>query len=433
MAPKGKTAAKAAPAPAPAEEVGAIVAGSKVRFLGYDDSVPEEEQLLEADKVYEVVGFTEPDADYPDGNPIVQTENPDFDPSKKEHPEKNPRMTDVEVFAEEIELVEDDAPAAAEAEAAPAAPAKGKGKTTAKAAEPAAEAAPAKASKAAAKAPAKAEASAPAKAAKAPAKVAGKKAAEPEPAPEGEGHDNGHDLPDLENEDPGVVELLESGENLIQIAQELETDTGRQEYRLGGILYHIQKDKAYLEVEGGQEYAEKGGFAKFLQEYFNIDYRKAMYLIEIYVHFTQAGIDDAAEVVAQMGWTKASKIAKLLTVEGQDAGELIELASNSTVSDLSSAIQEQKTVGGTRVGGEVVTRTTLRFRLVEQEGADVQATLEAIAETNGLKDIGEALVWLCDDYNQQHGGEAQADAAPAQGKSKPAAKAAPAKRGAVKA
>jgi hypothetical protein len=151
-----------------------------------------------------------------------------------------------------------------------------------------------------------------------------------------------------------------------------------------------------------------------------------MYLIKIYIAFNVAGIEDAAEKVAAMGWTKASKIAPLMLVEGQDAGELIELASTSSVGDLSTAIVDSKRIGGTP--GEVKRRVTLRFRFFEEEGATINAILEEAKSQLSCKDIGEALSHIVQEWAQEHGGgTATKAAAPAQ-KAAPAKKAAAARR-----
>lgn len=421
MATKGKPAAKAAPAPAPVEAE--IAVGSQVRFLGYPDDTPDNERVLTEGEVYEVSGITEPEGDDPGGNPILTIDNPDFNPKKKENPDTNPKHLEVEVFPEEVELVEEEAEQAEEAAAPAPAPAPAAKKGAKAAAAPAAaKSAPAKSGKAAAK-------SAPAKAA--PAKKGAKKA-EPEQAEEAADPDA---LPELENEDAEVLALIEQSDNLIETAQTLEANAATAEFQLGGVLYHIKKDKAYLELEGGEEYAETGGFQKFLAEYFNIEYRKAMYLIDIYVNFSLAGIEAPAETVARIGWAKASKIARLMTAEGQNPEELIELAENNTVVDLSSALREQVEVGGTRTAGEKKTRVTLRFRLFEEEGKTTEEILKACAEKQGLKDIGEALVFIVNDWATNNTEVAQSaaprQAAPAAKKA--VAKAAPAKRAAVKA
>lgn len=408
------TAKKAAPA-AKQEAVEVLdeinEVGQTVRFMGYGADVEEADQILVEGETYEVIGFTEAEGDDPGGDPIVSIENPDFNPKKKEHPETNPKTLDVQVFAEEVELVTDEAEAEPEPE--PAKPAK--------AAKPAAtkgkaEAAPAK--PAATKG--KAEKAAPAKAV--PAKVA--KALKNAPPEVEDEEEVSHDILDtvLENEDAEVMALVEGSDDLIATAQELDSRAAATEYQFGGILYHIRKEKAYLKVDGGEAYAEKGGFEKFLQEFFNIEYRKAMYLIKIYIGFNVAGIENAAETVAEMGWTKASKIAPLMMVEGQKPEELIELAKTSTVSDLSTAIMDSKRIGGSP--GTAKARLTLRFRFFEEEASTVNAILEAAKEQLTLKDIGEALSHIVQEWAQEHGGgEATKETAPKQKTAaKPAAK-----------
>lgn len=403
------TKAKAAPAPAPAE----IEAGNNVKFLGYGDDVPEEERVLEEGAVYPVSAVE-------DGSYFVQFPNPDFD-EKKKVSDKNPERLEIDCFAEEIELTdepnvfEDDGAAEeqqAEEVAAPApAPAASKAKTSTKAAAPAAskaEKTPAGKGKAAA-APAAA------------AKGKGKAAAKEEPAGEDEGEG---DLVELEGEDESVLAIVHGEEDIIAAAQGLEAEAATSEYRLGGVLRHILKTKAYLEVEGGQEYAEPGGFKLFLSHFFNIDYRKAMYLIQIYEAFTLAGIEDPAGAVAKIGWTKASKIAGPMLAEGANADDLITLAERNTVSDLSTVLTEQVKEGVKKEGGEIVTRTTLKFRFLEDEAATVTSILDAVKEKYGLKDIQEAMLYALSEFhandNEGTAKDAPAQAAPAT-KSKAAA------------
>lgn len=403
-APAKKTIA-AAPAPAPVEqeaEAGAVDVGTAVTFLGYDENVPAEEQFLTQGETYEIAGFTEASGDDPNaadydagGDPYVMIANPSYNPKARET-DANPKQIAIPLYEGEYEVAGDAEPdpAAAPAAVAPAA------KT-------------------------------------APAKTAGKKAA-PAPVaaaePEGEAEDPDA-MPDLEGEDEEVLALINGERDLIEVAQELEATAATSEYRLGGVLFHIKKDKAFLNVEGGEQYGEKGGFGTFLKDYFNIEYRKAMYLIDIYVAFTQAQIENPAEAVARMGWAKASKIARPMQLEGANPTDLVSLAESNTLADLSTAIKEQVEVGGTRTPGTSVTRTTLKFRLLEQAGATVTQVLEAVQSAQSFKDIGEALVYVISDWAANNAPAAAAAAAPRQGavgKPAPAAKkAAPAAKKAV--
>jgi hypothetical protein len=386
-----RPAAKAAPAPAPEPVVEAagealpVEKGGSLKFLGYAADVPEAEQVLVAEQEYEIVDVTET------GNPVVRFENPDFDAKKKETPDKNPKFLEVDCFEGEFEVTAA-APEAAPEVAAPAVAAAGK------------------------KAPAKAAAKAPAAAA---------------PAAEEEVVDP-DDMPDLDNEDANVLELVSGSNDLIATAQELESQVSSTEYQLGGVLFHIRKDKLHrnLADENGkviEVYSEKGGFEKFLDDYFQLGYRKAMNLIEIYVNFTLAGIEDPASKVASIGWTKASKIAKHLVQEGANPEELVQLAEENTVTDLVTTLKEQVTVGGTAgEGGQKVKRITFRFRYVEEEGNAIVTTLEKAKEQLGLKSTEEALAHIVTEWATANGGEqATGKAAPRQtaaAGAKPAAK-----------
>jgi len=365
-----------------------IDVGSEVKFLGYGPDVPEDEQFLEAGETYVVSALPEIVKD-DDNNDVqtgyaVQVANPDFNPKKKPNDNTNPEFLEVEVMPEEIELI----PAEPEVKEAPAKAGKGKGKAAA-----------------AAEAPAKGKGKGAAKKA-APAK---KDAAEKEAE---------DDMPDLEGEDESVLALVEESDDLIATAQELEANVATTEYQLGGVLYHIKKSKEHLKVDGGEVYGEPGGFKKFLMDYFNLDYRKAMYLIEIYTCFTIAGIEAPSQIVAEIGWTKASKIAKHLVGENADVEGLIELARENTVQDLSTSITEQVEVGGSRTAGEKVKRVSLNFRLFEEQAGIVDDALKAAVEQLGLKDINEALVHIVQEWVVLNGGEA------AQQGEKPAGKAA---------
>lgn len=405
---------KSAPV-AEVQESDAIEIGSSVRFLGYGADTPEAERTLEEGGVYPIVGLPGVEQDE-DGNEIevgytIRLENPDFNPKKKANEDTNPQYIELEVFEEEIELVDDEEveevdeevdEAEEEVEEAPA-PKATKGKA----------AAPAKATATKGKATAAekdakgAKATKPAKAA-APAKAA--------PAPQEE-----EELPELENEDAEVLALIEGSEDLIALAQDLESQVAASEYRLGGVLYHIHRDKAYLSTEGGEQYDVPGGFKKFLLDFFNVDYRKAMYLIEIYIAFTQIGIEDPSSVVASIGWTKASKLTKAMAdVDADGAAELIELAEQNSVADLSEIIKEKFTVGGT--GGEKGVKkssTTLKFRFTEERAQIVESVLDVAGEQ--LACSGEdALFQILSEWAVTNNVETQAAAA-----AKPAAKVAP--------
>lgn len=436
---KGKAAAQT-PAPAAAELE--IVQGSWVTFLGYPKGTKKEEMILEKGASYEVVelpGEEEVDGQKQETGFILRIPNPDFD-SKKKESEANPKFLETEVFAEEIELSAEEGEGGeggegdAEEEpltyeeladytlpeliefakdngvkltaaqkktvdAALAVVAAHFELTPAEEEEEEPEAPPAKPETAAAKKKREAqEAKDAAKAAPkgkaAAAKPAAAKPAKGKAAPKEEEEEVDPDfVPELEGEDEAVLALIEGADDLVAVAQDLESSVAVSEYQLGGVLYHIKKEKAHLATDKkgkllDPEYGEAGGFKKFLMDNFNVEYRKAAYLINIYINFTQAGIENPSEVVGRIGWTKASKISDYLIVDEADTDALVEVAEKNTVADLSLILKEQFTPGGEgsgENGSGKVTRITLRFRYLEEQANVFEDCLKDLSEQYGIK------------------------------------------------
>lgn len=392
--------ATAAPAAAEAAEF-AIEEGTKVRFLGYGPDVPEEDRVIPEGAELTISGFGA-DGTEEEGAIFATFANPDFNPKKKEHPDTNSRLIETQVLDTEIGPldVEESATKAADKAADKAA------------AKPAAKSAPAKA---ATTKPANTKAADKAEAAdkvsskgKGKGKAVAKKVAEQEVSAK-----TSDELPDLDNEDETVRALVEENEgNLVAIAQDLEAQAATSEYHLGGVLYHIKKSGEYKTIDDGA-YAGEGGWRDFMEAYFNTKYRKGQYLIEIYQAFSLKGIENAAEIVAGMGWSKAAKIANPI-LNDYDPDELIEAANTNTVEDLSTVIKELKSEGGTAgTAGERVPKLTIKFRLVAEDATTADTILKAAMEQQGVTDAGEAFMTILVDWynNNIAAGEAAQTAA----------------------
>jgi hypothetical protein len=277
------------------------------------------------------------------------------------------------------------------------------------------------------KAKAKAPAKAPAKkaAAKAPANKAatkGKAAAEEEEAPtkakgktkakakaapakapakaKAKEEEEDEDLKGLiilteEEEDSEILELVGEAEDLCELAHDMAEESAAQDYRLGGVLYHVQVTKAYKALD--ERYEEKGGFALYIQEQLGLGYRKAMYLVEIYTKFNKYGI--SGEKVAEIGWTKAQVIASAM--QQDNAEELIELAEANTVEDLKDTIKESySNKPGEK--GEPVKRVTFKFRLLEDAGQVIRGYVEEAKEQLGVEKDDEAFEHIISEWAQEH-------------------------------
>lgn len=326
-----------------------VKVGGEIVFKGYGDDVPEAEQVLEAGKSYkvtEVIGDEE--------KVVVAIPNPDFNAKKKESA-SNSKLISVDVFDEEFDL-----PGKAKA----AAPAKGR------------------------TAPAKAETKAPVKAGKGKTAPAKEEAA-------GEEEAGDPDDESLTEEDADILKLVEETDDILALASEMVEEQAANDYRLGGVLYHIRLDKAYEKLD--KRYKENGGFELYVQEHLNVEYRKAMYLVKIYYNVNKFGIDPAK--IAEMGWTKASKIVAVM--DEDNAEELVELATESTVADLVENIKTSYvTKGGTK--GEKKRLKTFKFKLFEDQAEGVQNTLEAAAESLGLKDLSAAFEHIVMEWAVDH-------------------------------
>lgn len=373
--------------------------GNTIVFNGYKEEVPEEEQLLTEGEQYEVV-----EVNAAEKSLAVQIDNPDFNPKKKES-ESNPKSIIVDVFNDEVSLAED-----AEEEEAPA-PVRGKkpavtakpaAKTKAAPAEDEAgededgeaeeEEAPAPKGKAVAKPAAKA-ATKPAAKGKVVAK--GKAVAKPKAKKEEKKDEDEDELPALENEDEDILALVNEADDILELASELVEEGAALDYKLGGVLYHVRLGKAYQELD--EAYKERGGFGLYVKDKLNIEYRKAMYLIDIYYKFNQFGIDAAK--VQELGWTKCSKIAAVMTED--NAEELVELADKSSVSELNDAIKESyKEVGGTK--GEKRRKVAFKFRLWEDQAAAVEEIIKGTAQQLGFKDLSDAFEHIVVEWAAEH-------------------------------
>ncbi len=418
--------------------------GDKVIFKGYEETPEEGADLLVEGQEYEVA-----EVNKEDGSVAVIVDNPDFNPKKKES-ESNARTILTDIFFEELELPkgskakaaaktpakgkakaeepeedadegEDEADGEEEAEEEPAPKTKGKApaKTAAKApvkgkAKPKAEEPEdepeegedgedeAEEEPAAKKAPAKAAAKTPAKkaAAKSKAPVKGKAKAKAKDEDAEESDDPYGDL-DEEQEDQEILGLVNDAEDILELARETVEETSALEYKLGGVLFHVRKSGAYKELD--ERYAEKGGFALYLLEQLNIEYRKAMYLVDIYYKWNKFGLEP--EKVAQIGWAKAAKIAAVM--DEDTAEELIELAENNTVADLVDHIKTTyKEVGGTK--GEKKVIKLFKFKLAESAGIAVEEVLQSVAAGMGLKNLDEAFEHIVMEWSTEHPIEAPA-------------------------
>lgn len=352
--------------------------GTAVTFLGYSDTegMEEAEMILDEGTEGTIVEINKKDEIY-----VLEVPNPDFDDSKRASAKSNPKTIRADAFFEEVEVAGEEAEEQEE-EKAPAKKATTKKKAAAKkkATPPKGRATPKK--KAAAK-----------------AKPAEEEETEEDNAPTVDADGRAF----LEDEDPEVLGLVEgiSNEELLELAHEKVEEASTADYTLGGILYHVRLTGAYQDVK--EEYGDKGGFELYINEELGMEYRKAMYLIDIYYKFNQYGI--GSEVVADIGWTKASQIARVMNEDNADA--LIEVAQSSTVADLKDAIREDFTIEDKGTGKKTATtpakkKVTFKFRLFEDQAGPVEQYLSQAQDALGLSDLNQAFEYVVSEWASEH-------------------------------
>jgi len=91
---------------------------------------------------------------------------------------------------------------------------------------------------------------------------------------------------------------------------EIRDSTTECDFRLGGVLSAIKKNKWYKD-EGFD------GFPEFVESRFGIHRRKASYLVKLYTDIAQSGVD--WEKVKGIGWTKLKEIAPVLTEDNVES------------------------------------------------------------------------------------------------------------------
>jgi hypothetical protein len=187
------------------------------------------------------------------------------------------------------------------------------------------------------------------------------------------------------------VESL-SQKKAFELVGELVDSGGVNEFRLGGVLARILSQS---EGEGGEEWLDgSASFKELVDEKFGFQYRKAMYLIDIYTNLVEKQIP--WDSVSEVGWTKLKDLAKVLTVKNVDAW--VTRANKMTVMQLQEAIKKSQNKGGDASEKETSAVTTLTFKLHQDQKDGIREALDK-AKTETKTDVDTvALHNICQGY-----------------------------------
>lgn len=194
-------------------------------------------------------------------------------------------------------------------------------------------------------------------------------------------------------EDSEAVTKLLAGTDALEAAKALALQAEETFYSLGGVLAHVYNEGLYKTLEdasGNVAYSGTKGFGNYMLTELNIQYRKGMYLIEIYTVCRQLGISEAE--VAKIGWSKMREIVKTLREHPEDREDLLTRALGTRESLVDHV---KRTYVSAEVEGEKrVLKTRLSFNLFGEDAPTVQRALEAARNLIGTEATPEAALTL---------------------------------------
>jgi hypothetical protein len=195
------------------------------------------------------------------------------------------------------------------------------------------------------------------------------------------------------SENDVIMEVAHEVENLTQekaisMVPTLVEDLEFNLFKIGGILSVINAHKWFGEHKNFKELVEKE---------FNMEYRKAMYLADIYNNLLENEIP--WESVKDVGWTKLRVLAKHLTKDNVDYW--VAQAKKLTFIQLLEALKQSNKGGEKEVEESdptTSTVTTLTFKLHEDQKEVVKTAIEKAKEEFETDFDNVALERLCTGY-----------------------------------
>ena len=196
---------------------------------------------------------------------------------------------------------------------------------------------------------------------------------------------------------PGDFDSMDKGETDRFARTLVKTQSELTFFQIGGVLSRIQSKKWYEPYSSLRDYIE--------QEH-GLNYRRAMYWIEIYNRLTESQIPWTT--VAHIGWTKLAVIAPIITTK--NVNDLVKAASTHTVLQLTDMVKSDKVDAlmnvmnaGPEVGEEAVPITTRTFRLNKTQKNIVSDAIWKVRESVGESSDGDALELICSIYLNDDG------------------------------
>jgi hypothetical protein len=142
-------------------------------------------------------------------------------------------------------------------------------------------------------------------------------------------------------------------------------------------------------------------FENYIDSELQFNYRKAMYLVEIYNKALMLNMD--MDRLERLGWTKAKELIRV--VDQSNAEEWIEIAENSTAKELNFKVKTEKDSQRDKssVIDDTPTITTITLKLGMVEHAIIKDALEESARLINTEDIALAFANICQEWSESKG------------------------------
>jgi len=196
-----------------------------------------------------------------------------------------------------------------------------------------------------------------------------------------------------------VQQLVEgSPQDVIDAGQSLIDRIEESYFIFGGVLNSIHQKGLHSKI--GKDYLNnKQGFTQFLKDVYGIEYRKAMFLIQIYKSFSALGIDEKR--LSKIGWSKAKELVNHLATK-DDALKLIDFAEKNKIDDLKEHVKTKyKNVKTGKIEGTANLKLrSYSIRLTEDKAELVDEALRHAMDSldEGEQTPSAALHYICSRY-----------------------------------
>lgn len=185
------------------------------------------------------------------------------------------------------------------------------------------------------------------------------------------------------------VENLDAEAALTTLYELIETK-GMNDFRVGGVLAVIQSNSFWKEM------GEFDSFRNFIEAHLGMEYRKSLYLINLYEALVEAEV--RWEDVSDIGWSKLKELKDIITAENAD--EWLERARDNTVLQLHELVKSFKagTLESTDMSSESSTITSMTFKVHTDQKETIQQAVDKAKSEAETEFPGVALEAICINY-----------------------------------